>query len=140
MAGVNTKRIVAGGLAAGLVINVVETVMNLFVLVEPMEGLMEARNLEPVAGPAIAGFTLLAFVLGMMTVWIYAAIRPRYGEGPGTALRAGLAVWALFYLLPLSANSLMGLFPTGMFVAGLAYSLPMMLVAAYVGGMLYKEA
>ena len=33
-----------------------------------------------------------------VTVWLYAAIRPRFGPGPKTAICAGLIVWGLSYL------------------------------------------
>jgi hypothetical protein len=38
------------------------------------------------------------FVLGMVAVWLYAAMRPRYGAGPRTALIAGVTVWLLSHL------------------------------------------
>jgi hypothetical protein len=139
MADINTPRVILGGLVAGLVVNVVESIMNMFVIVGPMEEILSARNLEPVGQTAIAGFTVLAFTLGIVMVWLYAAIRPRYGEGPATALRAGAAAWLLFYLLPLYGNWLFGFIPTSMLGIGAAYTLPMMLAAGYAGGMLYKE-
>jgi hypothetical protein len=40
----------------------------------------------------------VTFVLGIASVWLYAAIRPRYGAGPKTAVCAGLAVWILAHL------------------------------------------
>ena len=74
-----------------------------------------------------------------MTVWTYAAIRPRYGQGPATAMKAGLAVWMAFYLLGNGGMWLMGIVPTSLLFIVLAYSLAMMLAAAHVGGMVYKE-
>ena len=40
-----------------------------------------------------------SFLIGLFAGWLYAAIRPRYGAGPKTALCAGLFVWFLGYLL-----------------------------------------
>ena len=40
MANMNTGKIIAGGLAAGLVINVVESVMNLFLIADGAEALL----------------------------------------------------------------------------------------------------
>ncbi|HSE60477.1 MAG TPA: hypothetical protein VLA99_17380 [Nitrospiraceae bacterium] len=31
----------------------------------------------------------------LSALWLYAAIRPRFGAGPKTALYAGLGVWVL---------------------------------------------
>jgi hypothetical protein len=41
---------------------------------------------------------LITFALGLLAVRTYAAIRPRFGAGPKTAIRAGLAVWAMSFL------------------------------------------
>ncbi len=139
MTQINTSKLIVGTIAAGVVINVVESIMNLFVIAGPMEEMLAARNLPEMAGAAMGGFMLLAFVLGFLTVWTYAAIRPRYGAGPATALRAGAAVWAAFYLMGTFANHLMGIVTFHLFMITLAYTLPMMLVAGYVGGMVYKE-
>ena len=45
--------------------------------------------------PALVAMT---FVLGVASVWLYAAIRPRFGPGATTALAAGLAVWVIAHL------------------------------------------
>src|SRR5207249_3963498 len=42
-------------------------------------------------------FLAWGFLVGIFAVWLYAAIRPRYGAGPKTALCAGAAVWGLGY-------------------------------------------
>lgn len=139
MASINTGRLVLGTIAAGLVINVVETVVNTFIVADAMAELLASMNLEPVGGAAIAGYILLAFALGFLIVWTYAAIRPRYGAGPATAMRAGLAVWAAFYLLGVGSTWLMGVAPSHLYLHTLLYTLPMMLAAAYVGGRVYRE-
>ncbi|HEX9729755.1 MAG TPA: hypothetical protein VGA37_14735 [Gemmatimonadales bacterium] len=140
MASINNGKLVLGGLAAGLVINVVESVVNLTMLAGPWEDALAALNLPPLAGGAIGGFVALGFLLGILTVWIYAAIRPRFGPGPATAMKAGLATWIAFYVFGYFGDWLSGLVPTSLFLIVLAYSLVMMLGAAYVGGMVYKEA
>ena len=43
-------------------------------------------------------FLAWGFLVGIFAVWLYAAIRPRYGAGPKTALCAGAAVWGIGYL------------------------------------------
>lgn len=139
MATVNTGKLLAGGLAAGVVINVVEAIMNLSVLAGPTEDMLAALNIDPVAGAAMGLFVVISFLLGILIVWTYAAIRPRYGPGPVTAMKAGLAVWVAFYLFGTAAPVLMGMMTVGFYVVIMAYSLVMMLAAAYVGGMIYKE-
>ena len=96
MGRINAGRVILGGLLAGLVINLGETVLNLVVVAQAMEDSLRARNLPPLGGGPIAGFVILAFFVGIATVWLYAAIRPRFGPGVRTAAIAGLVVWFFF--------------------------------------------
>src|SRR5262245_41141796 len=95
MAHTNRGRVVVGGLLAGVVINVVEYVTNGIVLKEAWGRALQALGKPAdLSAGAIVIFNVWGFLLGIAAVWIYAAIRPRYGAGPGTAIRAGLAAWA----------------------------------------------
>ena len=89
MNSVNWERVLlVGGLIGGLI-------YFLLVVVRLKLGI----NTLDVTGPATTpGLNFLLFgigaclVFGCMAVWLYASIRPRYGPGPATALRAGLAL------------------------------------------------
>src|SRR2546423_14006753 len=96
MAHTNRVRVVLGGLLAGVVINVVEFVTNGVVLKADWGQAMQALGKPAVpSGSAIAVYNVWGFLVGIAAVWIYAAIRPRYGAGAGTAARAGIAAWGL---------------------------------------------
>jgi uncharacterized membrane protein len=79
-------------------------------------------------------------IYGIFMVWLYAAIRPRYGAGLKTAVCAGLAVWAAGDLLP-NAGFMWaaGLFPTNLTVMTTAAGIIELVVAALAGAALYKE-
>ena len=48
----------------------------------------------PGTSPGWRGIVMiLPLVRGILTMWLYAAIRPRYGPGPKTAAVAGFALW-----------------------------------------------
>jgi len=72
---------------------------------------------------------VFGIVMGTAMVWIYAAIRPRFGSGVKTAVYAGLAAWFLYGCLggPLLgltglSSSILGLFPVeGMIVSALLH-------------------
>ena len=55
MGRINVGRVVLGGLLAGLVINISETVLNLLVVAQAMEESLRARNLPALGGGPIAG-------------------------------------------------------------------------------------
>lgn len=130
-----------GGLAAGLVINVSEGILNAVVLADDWAQVMAAMG-KPAefSGGQIALFNVMGFALGIAMVWLYAAIRPRYGAGAKTAICAGCATWTLSTLLPSIGQVAMSLFPSNLIAIGLVWSLVEMIVAGLVGGWLYREA
>jgi hypothetical protein len=137
---INTRGVVVGGLAAGLIINVSEYLLNEPVLGASMVAALASHNLPPVGGNAIAVFVILGFVLGLVLVWLYAAIRPRFGAGPKTAAIAGALVWFLDYFCGSVVLGALGLFPTRLLFIALVWGLIELIVAALVGGRLYSEA
>jgi hypothetical protein len=136
---INLARVVLGGLLAGLVINIGESVLNGWLLADEMNAAMARLNLPPVGGTAIAVFVIMGFALGISTVWLYAAIRPRYGAGVTTAICAGETVWFLAYVYPSVGFAMMGLFPTRLVIIGIVWGMVELLLAAVAGAWVYKE-
>ena len=136
----NLGRILMGGLAAGPVMNVSEATLNVAVLGDDWAQVMTALG-KPAefSGGQIALFNVMGFALGIAMVWLYAAIRPRYGAGAKTAICAGCATWTLSTLLPSIGQVAIGLFPSGLIAVGLVWSLVEMILAGLVGGWLYRE-
>jgi hypothetical protein len=136
---INIGRVVIGGIVAGVVINASEFVANTLVLGPDMEQAMAKMNLPPVGGSAMGVFTALGFALGFVALWLYAAIRPRYGAGPKTALCAGATVWFLAYFYGTVGMAVMGMFPARLMAIGLVWGLVELLVASVAGAYFYKE-
>jgi hypothetical protein len=136
----NFARIIMGGLAAGLVINVSEGILNAVVLADDWAKIMAGLG-KPAefSGGQIVMFNVMGFTMGIAMVWLYAAIRPRYGAGAKTAICAGCATWTLSTLLPSIGQAAMDLFPSGLIAFALAWSLVEMVVAGLVGGWVYRE-
>ncbi len=123
----NVSGIIKGGLVAGLLINVSEFVLNMMVIPVP-EG----------AGGSIGFWVVYAFVMGLLTAYLYALIRPRCGAGPKTGVCAGLLVWALHTLLPAGGMWNMGMAPDGLPLM-LAWTGVELALAGVLAGMLYSE-
>ena len=121
-------------------VNIFEGVLNVVVLAdalaEAMRGLGKAGDFS---GSQILFFNLLGFMVGIVAVWLYAAIRPRFGAGPGTAVRAGIATWLLFNLLPNIGLAAINLFPAKLVVVGMAVGIVELVLAALAGAWLYRE-
>jgi len=140
MGSINMGRVVIGGLVAGLVINVSEFILNGVVLAADMNDALKALNRPPVDTGMIMWFVLLAFGIGLMSVWVYAAVRPRFGAGVRTAVCASLLVWGLAYLYPNMSTIILGLFPTRLMVIATIWGLAELLIAGVAGAWIYTEA
>ncbi len=142
MGQINWGRVIGGGLLAGLVMNFSEGALHGGVLGADAQQLFQSFGVPDTAAPwqmtALIGVT---FVLGIASVWLYAAIRPRYGAGPKTAICAGLAVWVLAHLW---SGVYLGAGFTGLITPKLAW-LPVAWglveapLGALAGAWLYKE-
>ena len=128
-----------GGIAAGVVMNISQIILNGPVASAQMDKELAARNLAPVTASQGVVFVVITLLLGITTVWLYAAIRPRFGAGPGTAICAGLVVWALSYLYSAITMGVLGINSMGIVVLVVVWSAIEMIVAAAVGGYLYRE-
>jgi hypothetical protein len=139
MARINMGRVIVGGLLAGLVINIGEFVLNGFILEKDWEAAMRSLGKEPIGMQAIAVFLALGFLLGITAVWIYAAVRPRLGAGPKTAICVGLTVWVLTSLFATLGQLPTGIFPTRLLVVPLVWGLVEIPLGTLAGSWLYKE-
>jgi hypothetical protein len=143
MAAMNTSKIVVGGLVTGLVLNVLDFVVNMFIVGERFKPDWDAINpnlwAKMSAPPSMITYVVIDFVLGILLVWTYAAIRPRFGPGAGTAAKASIVLW-------LFGSALYAGFVVGGLISLNAYcvfgviTLINFLIGGFVGGKLYTEA
>jgi hypothetical protein len=141
MASINTGKVVTGGLAAGVVANVIDFITNNFLLMADWQAFALDHNLDPEAlASATTGLTWVAvdFLLGILLVLTYAAIRPRFGAGAGTAVYAGLLLYAAITAVVFGFAT-MGLLTMGMFVKGSLCAFVSMIAASLTGAAIYKE-
>lgn len=140
MAGINVGRVIAGGLVAGLVMNVVDGVTNGVILGARWEAETKRLGIDMAAqSQALAGWLTFDFLCGIVLVWLYASIRPRYGAGPKTAVIAGLALWLITHLA-FAAWWFTGLYSFGLVAASTMGGLVAAVLGALAGCALYKEA
>jgi hypothetical protein len=141
MASINLGRVVAGGLVAGVVANAIDFVTNTYVLASDIAAWAPTRNLDPAAmnsGPVAATWMVVDLIFGLLLVSTYAAMRPRFGAGPKTAILAGLALWVAVTIV-LFGFTQMGVFSMALFVKGSIAALINTLIASVVGAAVYKE-
>ena len=140
MTQINWIRVLIGGIVAGVIIDVVQWLLNGLLLGSDWRAIMQAfgRPLQETAG-SIVFYIVLGFAYGIMAIGAYAAIRPRFGAGPRTALYAGIGVWSLGYFLPLLTWMPMGLFPAYLVAIVMVVGLVEILLATEAGAWIYQE-
>ena len=141
---INTKKVIIAGLAAGVVMAILDFVMNGFIFADRMVAEMNA--FKPGMGDAMMemdsmtmiGFIIIDLVIGMLLAYTYAAMRPRFGAGAKTAVIAAMVLWIFATIV--SVNYLvMGMMSSGLWWSvGLGY-LVCLLIAGLVAGALYSE-
>lgn len=139
MGKINWGRVLLGGLAAGVVIDLVNYVLNTYVWAEQNAAMMKALGVQ-LRPNAIPIFLLEGLVLGIALSWAYAVARPRYGAGPKTAVITGLGIWVIGGVLPDVDLWASGILPTWVLCIGTVVGLVLIVVASVVGASLYKEA
>jgi hypothetical protein len=144
MGQINWGRVIGGGLMAGVVMNVSQFLLHAVVLREDGRMLMDQWNrmgFHVTEDPKLLSMLIaLTFLLGVLAVWTYAAIRPRFGPGPKTAIIAGLAVWAMSYLYAaVYVYAGIVIYPEKLTWMPVAWSLIEVPIATMVGGWFYRE-
>ncbi|HEX3533027.1 MAG TPA: hypothetical protein VHT23_02330 [Gemmatimonadaceae bacterium] len=138
---INTKKVLIGGIVAGVVMNVVDFAVH-FLLGARMKA--ESDAFKPgmadamMTGSAMATSIILDLLLGIALVWTYAAIRPRFGPGLRTATYAALLFWVLasiFY----SGYMQMGMMSTGLWWSFAFLGFVNFFLSAWAGAKLYSE-
>ena len=139
---INISKVLAGGLAAGLVANIIGFVGFGMVLGPRFEA--EAIAVAPqlqgrgMTGGAIAINVIATFVVGILLVWLYAAMRPRFGPGMKTAVLAALAVWICGFVFHLDWLNV-GLMTPATYLMASVMAAVQLVPSAAVGGMIYQE-
>ena len=138
---INTGKVIVGGIVGGIVANVIDFVSQTFVLNGMTTAAMTKLNPSFAHNPTggqIAGFIIIDFVWIIATVWIYAAIRPRFGPGPKTAAYAAIVSWVIGSTVA-GFFCVIGLFGLDLFVASGLIALVNSIVSTMVGARFYTE-
>lgn len=132
------NRIVTGGLLAGIVFILFEVAAEpLFA--SQMEELFARLGLPTPGEEAMLSRVAALLGLGVLTVWLYGALEPRYGRGRFTAFLAGGVVWALTCVFAGAMLLSFGIFTPQFFWMTAAFSLPQSVVSALAGSWVIRR-
>jgi hypothetical protein len=139
---INTSKVLIGGIAAGVVMNVIDFISYKFILGARM--MAESEAFKPgmsqamMTSSAMVSNIVMDLVLGILLVWTYAAIRPRFGPGMKTATYVAVLFWILAGIF-LSGYLHMGMMSSGLWWTFAFIGLVNFWVSAWVGARLYSE-
>ena len=137
---INIGRVIIAGLVAGIVADILGYLVDGILLASNWAEGMARLGLTDFESNQWIAFNLIGLAAGLVTIWIYAAIRPRFGAGVMTAIYAGVAAWFLGSLLPnLSLMWVGHLFSRHLCALTTAGALAEYVIGAVAGAALYKE-
>ena len=140
----NAGKILAGTVAGGIVMNIIDFISNGFLLADRMKS--DANAFKPglgdamaaMSGTQIAGYVIMDFIVAGLLAWTYAAMRPRFGPGAKTAIMAALVLWIFGMIVSVNYMS-MGIMSKGLWVTFSVIYLVALVITALVAGAIYKE-
>ena len=139
---INTGKVLVGGVVAGVVMNVIDFIVNMFIVGDRMKAETEAfkpgLSDQMMSSSTMVSYIVMDFVLGFALIWTYAAIRPRFGPGIKTASYAAILFWILAGIF-LSGYLHMGMMSTGLWFTFAFLGLVNFLLSAWAGAKFYTE-
>lgn len=139
MSGINLVRVLLGGIVAGVVANAGDFVINTYLLAEDMSRMTTRLGLDrTVVEASMTTWIVVDFLYGILIVFAYAAMRPRFGAGPKTAVIAGVTLF-LAVTVVLAGFLAMGVFTQDTFAKNVMFGLVVTIAASLAGGAVYKE-
>jgi len=126
---INIGRVFLGGIVAGIVANVLGYLVDGVILAPQWTAAMKVLGKGDFTTNQIIAFNVIGLAYGVFAVWLYAAIRPRYGAGPKTGI-----------LLPNAGlMGVTGLFPSDLTTMSTLAGVVEWTAAVLAGAALYKE-
>jgi hypothetical protein len=139
MGKINQGRVLLGGIVAGIVINILAPVVHdVFLKAEHAAAMQALNKTMPEGGSVMAVWIIYGFVWGIAAVWLYAAIRPRFGPGAKTAVIAAATTWFFGAFLSGIAMWNLTIFPLS--PLEMVLELVASILAVLAGAAIYKEA
>ncbi len=135
----NGPRLFLGGLAAGVLLLATGIALGHGILGAEYVRAFASHRAHPVNAITVLENTALRLGYGFLVVFLYAAIRPRFGAGPRTALFAALILWVAAFLPRQMLLSEFGILDGGRLAISLAWSLAEVALAALLGASIYRE-
>jgi hypothetical protein len=142
VSGMNWGRVLGGGLLAAVLCFMSDGFLHEKLLHADWQALFAGLHIpEPGhENGGLAHFALYDLGRGLLALFLYAAMRPRFGPGPKTAACAGVVAWIAISVTTPAQFIPLGFLSTALWIKAAAYQLVTSIVATLAGAALYKES
>ena len=141
MSRINYGRVLLGGLAAGVVANLCDTIIGMFIMADDMQRMVQRLGLDQRAVNGVSTMTtwiIVDFIYATVIVWTYAVAIPRLGAGPKTAITVGLVIYGVVTAVLLGFQT-MGIFTIDSFIKNSILSFVSAVLVSWTGAKVYRD-
>lgn len=100
MGKMNFRRWLLAGLVAGVIMDILGFFIDGLWLKGAWQAGMQSLGVSGFAPSVWEWSNVLGVVNGLLAMWVYVGIRPRFGAGLNTAFKAAIVVWFIGSLIP----------------------------------------
>jgi hypothetical protein len=138
---INWVRVIVGGLVAAVICFVSDGLLHEQLLGADWRAIYDRLgSAPPEHNPVgLAYFAVFDLGRGLLSIFLYAMMRPHFRPGPKTASLAGAVAWLAFSIAGPAQFIPLGLFSNALWVKAAAFQLITSIVAAIAGAALYKD-
>jgi hypothetical protein len=142
MSKINWGRVIAGGLIAAIICFITDGLLHERVLGADWKAVYDSLGISPPEHGAIGVIYFAIFELGrgLISMFLYALMRPHFKPGPKTAALAGGVTWIAFSITGPAQFIPLGFFSNALWIKVGAVQLVTSILATIAGAALYKDA
>ncbi len=134
----NIKKLIKAGLIAAFLI-ILCAMLLVPIVGSDMDIALSKLHLPSLSVGAMVYFFFVSISLGLILMWLYVALLPRFKRRVKTAVIASLVVWFLAYFLANVSMVAYGFMPIKLTIIGTLWGLIELLVASLIASLFYSE-
>ena len=141
MSKINWGRVLVGGLIAAIICFLTDGLLHEKLVATDWKAIYDnLRSATPEEhGGNIAYFAIFDLGRGLVSIFLYAVMRAKFGAGPKTAAIAGITAWIAFSLTGPAQLIPLGFYSDALWVKVAVFQLVTSIVSTIAGAALYKE-
>jgi len=142
MSRLNWSRIIIGGLVAALILFLTDGFLHEKLLTADWKAIyagLGANEPQHSTG-GMAYFAIFELGRGLISILIYALLRPFFKPGPKTAVMAGIVAWLAFSVTGPAQFIPLGFYSNALWCKVMAFQFVTSIVAAIAGAAIYKDS